>query len=130
MNYSQYIPFLVKSLIAGAIATALGLFLITVAINEATRSFSRVAEDSISHIKNQIAMPNYSLGQGKLSAGGERLVYGLKEMSPERRKELIALLREIVVELRPFAIELWPLWPLFMNPHTADNESLAPEKSQ
>ena len=68
-----------------------------------------------------IAMPNYLPGQGKLSAGAERLAYDLKEMSPERCKELIALLHEIVVELRE-------LWPLSVDSCTEQNGSMSLER--
>tara|TARA_Y100000588_G_C14126664_1_gene869718 strand:+ start:331 stop:519 length:189 start_codon:yes stop_codon:yes gene_type:complete len=60
-------------------------------------------------------MTNSSPGQGKLSTAGERLAANLKAMHPQRGEELPALLRTVVVELRPFAVELSPL---VMDPST------------
>ena len=116
MSYNQYIPFLVKSLIGGVIVAMLGLFLINVAASQ--------AENSVSRIKEQITMANYFPGQGKLSSAGERLAFNLQEMTPQRRIELIAMLRAIVLELRPFAVELWPL---LMDTHAEQRRDLAPQ---
>ena len=119
MSYNQYIPFLVKSLIGGVIVAMLGLFLINVAANQ--------AENSVSRIKEQITMANYFPGQGKLSAAGERLAVNLQEMTPQRPIELIAMLRAIVRELRPVAIELWPL---LIDTHAEQRKSFDPQESQ
>jgi len=105
MNNNQLKPFLVKSLIGAVIAGMLGLFLIEAAAIEAEKSVSRIT----TQLTKQVKMTNYFPGQGKLSAAGERLAANLQAMPPQRREELIALLRTIVVELRPFAIELLPL---------------------
>ena len=98
MNYNQYIPFLVRSLIVGVIAGVVGIILISLATSE--------IENSVSKISDQI---NFAPGHGKLSSAGERLVFNLKQMPPQRREELIAMTRAIAIELRPFAVELWPL---------------------
>ena len=115
MSYDQWIPFLVKSLIVGVIVAILGVFLLDEAASRAENLVSRVAE--------QISPIGYFPGRGKLGRAGERLAINLQEMTPWRRKELIAVLRAIVIELKPFAVELWPL---VMDPSTGQRTDCEP----
>lgn len=98
--------FIAKVVIGVIAAAALGLFLIGAAAIEAEKTVNRLTAQLVEQAESMSYFP----GQGNLSAAGERLAESLQEMTPQRREELTALLRNIVLDLRPYAVELLPLF--------------------
>lgn len=98
--------FIAKVAIGVVAAAALGLFLIGAVAIESEKTVNRLT----AQLAEQAESMSYFPGQGNLSAAGERLAESLQEMTPQRRAELTALLRDIVLELRPYAVELLPLF--------------------
>lgn len=98
--------FIVKVAISVIASAALGLFIIGAAAAEAEKTVNRLTAQLVEQAESMSYFP----GQGNLSAAGERLAESLQQMTPQRREELTALLRNIVLDLRPYAVELLPLF--------------------